>query len=402
MSEKRRDNRNRVLYKGESQKKNGLYVYKYVDMFGKPKYEYSWRLVATDRLPKGKRECRPLREKEQEIQRDRADGIDSTGKQMTVCQLYEKQTRCRPNVRRSTKRGRAQLMRILQEDKLGAASIGSVKPSDAKEWALRMKRKGYAYNTINNHKRSLKAAFYMAVQDDCIRKNPFDFALSAVLDDDREATEPLSSAQEASFVGFMREDTVYRRYYDEVVILLGTGLRISEMCGLTERDIDIGRSLVRIDYQLLRGDADDGEEGRYVEKPKTRKGGRVIAMSTEVAAAFRRVLRRRLGAREHASIGGRKGFLFLNRNGKPRVAADYEAVFRRAVAKYRKGGGMELPKKVTPHTMRHTFCTNMANAGMNPKALQYIMGHSDIKMTLGYYAHTTSETAVDEMRRFIA
>ena len=57
---------------------------------------------------------------------------------------------------------------------------------------------------------------------------------------------------------------------------------------------------------------------------------------------------------------------------------------------------------MTPHTLRHTFCTNMANKGMNPKALQYVMGHTDIKMTLGYYAHTTSETAMDEMRRIVA
>ena len=58
--------------------------------------------------------------------------------------------------------------------------------------------------------------------------------------------------------------------------------------------------------------------------------------------------------------------------------------------------------KMTPHTLRHTFCTTLANAGMNPKALQYIMGHSNINMTLNYYAHTTSETSITEMKRLIA
>ena len=62
-----------------------------------------------------------------------------------------------------------QLMRLLKEDKLGARSIDTIKPSDAKEWALRMKEKGFSYNTINNHKRSLKASFYIAIQDDCVR-----------------------------------------------------------------------------------------------------------------------------------------------------------------------------------------------------------------------------------------
>ena len=69
-------------------------------------------------------------------------------------------------------------MRLLKEDKLGARSIDTIKPSDAKEWALRMKDKGFSYNTINNHKRSLKASFYIAIQDDCVRKNPFDCFLT--------------------------------------------------------------------------------------------------------------------------------------------------------------------------------------------------------------------------------
>ena len=54
MSQKRRDNRNRVLNTGESQRSNGLYVFKYLDRDKKPKFIYSWRLVETDRLPAGK------------------------------------------------------------------------------------------------------------------------------------------------------------------------------------------------------------------------------------------------------------------------------------------------------------------------------------------------------------
>ena len=57
---------------------------------------------------------------------------------------------------------------------------------------------------------------------------------------------------------------------------------------------------------------------------------------------------------------------------------------------------------MTPHTMRHTFCTRMANAGMNPKALQYIMGHANIVMTLNYYAHATFQSAQAEMARLEA
>lgn len=82
-----------------------------------------------------------------------------------------------------------------------------------------------------------------------------------------------------------------------------------------------------------------------------------------------------------------------------RVGGDYDRVFRGLRRKYAKGGGAPLPEDMTPHTLRHTFCTEMAKAGMNPKALQYIMGHKDIKMTLGYYAHMDGCTAAEEMRR---
>ena len=64
---------------------------------------------------------------------------DSTGKKMTLCQLYAKQNTQRANVKKSTQKQREQLMRLLKEDKLGARSIDTIKPSDAKEWALRMK-----------------------------------------------------------------------------------------------------------------------------------------------------------------------------------------------------------------------------------------------------------------------
>ena len=500
MSEKRRDNKNRILRTGESQRKDGRYAYKYIDTFGKPQFVYSWKLVPTDKTPAGKRDDIALREKEKEIQKDLDDGIDHIGKKMTVCQLYAKQIRHRANVRHGTKQGRKQLMRILQEDKLGACRIENVKLSDAKEWALRMKEKGYGFKTINNHKRSLKAAFYTAIQDDCIRKNPFDFQLNTVLEDDTEPKEPLSPTQEAAFLSFVQHDKVYQKYYDEIIILLGTGLRISELCGLTEADIDLDKQLINVDHQLLK----IADVGYYVETPKTKSGNRVIPMSEKVLEAFQRVLNKRkyaqpiilegytkflflnrnglpkvavnyesmfrglvrkynktqkvalpkvmtphtlrhtfcttlanagmnpkalqyimghsnrvipmsekvleafqrvLNKRKYAQpiiLEGYTKFLFLNRNGLPKVAVNYESMFRGLVRKYNKTQKVALPKVMTPHTLRHTFCTTLANAGMNPKALQYIMGHSNINMTLNYYAHTTSETSITEMKRLIA
>ena len=98
---------------------------------------------------------------------------------------------------------------------------------------MRMYENGFSYKTISNYKRSLKASFYMAIEDDCIRKNPFNFKLSDVLEDNSEPKVSLTPEQEEKMLAFMEQDKTYSKYYDEVVILLETGLRISEFCGLT-------------------------------------------------------------------------------------------------------------------------------------------------------------------------
>lgn len=396
MSEKRRDNKNRILRTGESQRKDGRYAYKYIDTFGKPQFVYSWKLVPTDKTPAGKRDDIALREKEKEIQKDLDDGIDHIGKKMTVCQLYAKQIRHRANVRHGTKQGRKQLMRILQEDKLGACRIENVKLSDAKEWALRMKEKGYGFKTINNHKRSLKAAFYTAIQDDCIRKNPFDFQLNTVIEDDTEPKVPLTPVQEESLLSFAQNDTVYQKYYDELVILLGTGLRISELCGLTDTDIDFENRIINVDHQLLRST----ETGYYIETPKTKSGIRQVPMSDEACMIFQRVLKNRRKL-EPIIIDGYSDFVFLNQQGYPMTGANYTTTFGNLIKKYNKHHEGYLPN-VTPHILRHTFCTRLANKNMNPKSLQYIMGHSNINITLNLYAHASIDGVKTELLRLIA
>ena len=59
---------------------------------------------------------------------------------------------------------------------------------------------------------------------------------------------------------------------------------------------------------------------------------------------------------------------------------------------------VQMPN-ITPHVCRHTYCSNQAKAGMNPKTLQYLMGHSDIGVTLNTYTHLGLEDAAEELRR---
>ena len=91
-------------------------------------------------------------------------------------------------------------------------------------------------------------------------------------------------------------------------------------------------------------------------------------------------------------------FLYYDKNGKPLVALHWEHYFRNAVNRYNEIYRVQMPA-FTPHVCRHTYCSNMERAGMNPKTLQYLMSHSDISVTMNTYTHLGLEDAENELRR---
>ena len=97
--------------------------------------------------------------------------------------------------------------------------------------------------------------------------------------------------QEESLLSFVKSDKVYYKYYDELIILLGTGLRISEFCGLTDRDIDFENRTINVDHQLQYS----GKKSYRIETPKTDNGIRKIPMSDRVRQALTRSEERRVG-----------------------------------------------------------------------------------------------------------
>lgn len=97
-------------------------------------------------------------------------------------------------------------------------------------------------------------------------------------------------------------------------------------------------------------------------------------------------------------VDGHTGFLFTDKDGMPLVAMHWKHRFNRMVKRYNDIYRVQIPN-ITPHVCRHTYCSNMAKSGMNPKTLQYLMGHSDIGVTLNTYTHLGLEDAADELKR---
>lgn len=394
----RRDSKNRILRPGESQRTDGRYMYRYTDFSGKRRAVYSWTLTDKDFAPKGKKRGTSLRAQEKQIEFDMLNQVVPNGNNLTVLSLAEAYTSLRAGVRSSTRAGYKTVLNVLRKDPFGSRRIDKVTFAEAKAWLVRLQTvDGRGYSSIHSIRDVLRPAFRMAVENDWIRKNPFDFELATVVVNDSVTREALTRKQERRFLEFVKADRHYSRYYEGIFILFKTGLRISEFCGLTIADIDFGARRIRVERQLQRT-----SDMRYViQEPKTEKGIRFVPMSDEVAECFRKVITQRPAPESEPEVDGISGFLYLDKNGMPLVALHWEHYFQRIVAKFNSIYKEEIPK-VTPHVCRHTFCSNQARAGMNPKVLQYVMGHSEIGVTLNTYTHLGFEEAREEMNRLSA
>lgn len=393
MSEIRRDNKNRKLLTGESQDKDGRYRYKYNDAFGKRKSVYSWRLTESDPYPKGKRKDISLREKKKNIHKELEDDVCPNGGNMTVLELVQKYVNLKRGVKHNTQANYNFVINVIKKEKFGAKRIDTVKMSDAKEWLIKLQDDGRGYSSIHSIRGVVRPAFKMAEDDNLIHKNPFEFQLATVVYNDSETREAITRKQERDFLKFIKEDKHFCKYYDAIYILFNTGLRISEFCGLTIADIDLQERKINVNHQLQRK-----RNMEYViEETKTNAGTRLVPMTDEVYECFKRIIANRKKPKVEPMIDGKAGFLFLDKNDMPMVALHWEKYFQYALEKHNRIYREQLPK-ITPHVCRHTFCSNMAKAGMNPKTLQKIMGHSDIGVTLNTYTHLDFDDIQKEMQ----
>lgn len=375
MSEKRKDKKGRIFRSGEGQRPNKTYFYRYHNAGDK-----KWSYVYAPTLEE-------LREKEESIQRDLVDGIDYVGGEITVSELVDRYINLKRGLKQNSMRAYGTAIKRIHTDSFGQRKIKTVKLSDGKSWFVALHDTGMKQNTIGVIQSVVRPAFEMAVDDDYIRKNPFKFKLSDVVPNDAYVRSALTKDQQKQYLQFIR-DYGNGNYYDDIVILLGTGLRVSELYGLTKSDVDFERRCIYVQRQLCR----TADKPYFVAPPKTKSGIRSIPMTDTVHMAFRRVFEGRGNPKIEMLVDGHSGFLFLDRGERPKVAMHLENYMRGMQQRFVKLHGKTLPN-ITPHVLRHTFCTNAQQATLDVKSLQYLMGHSTASVTLDVYTHSDFESA---------
>ena len=399
MSEKRKDKKGRILRTGEGQRQDGRYYFRWITPDGKRHTEYADTL-------------NELRDKEKEIERRRLlreDSADDTKPiraktsthikdsdaeqsveipkvQITVEQLLLKYIESRNDVRNNTKLNYQYCHKIIQRD-AGNWILGmqadELKLSEAKKWYGEFyARNSYCKETFSKAKTILKKAFEHGQNEGILTRNPFAFDFR--LDIPPQSRNALTPAQQRTLFAFLDSDKCSARHMDAVVVLLETGLRISEFCGLTVDDIDFGTSTLQVKRQIMYRKI--GTEYRsYVQVPKTTAGYRPIPLSPLAVQSLHNLI---AYADMSVQVDGVSG-LVMARNGSA-CRPDYIQRQLRTIIRRLRKHDPSFPD-ATPHVLRHTFCTNLFRLGVNPKAIQKIMGHTNISTTLDVYTHMEEE-----------
>ena len=139
---------------------------------------------------------------------------------------------------------------------------------------------------------------------------------------------------------------------------------------------------------------------------KTDAGIRDIPMTQMVYDAFRKQRERNLmlGLQSNVEIGGRSGFIFNTKHGRPIMPAGVNSFLKNIVNAYNKKESKlaeeekrepELMPPISSHTLRHTGCTRLGENNVNPKVMQYVMSHSDAQITMNVYNHIAEKSHVE-------
>ena len=369
--EKRKDNRGRVLRVGEGQRPDLTYQFRWSEG-GKRRTLYA-------------RTLEELRQKEDEVARQRLMGRLYTGGNATVGQLVEHHMLLRQNIRERTRRSYQNSIAHLRRDELWNKKAKEVTVSDCKLYLARLQQGGLGYDSIRNDHAFLSSVFKNAVEDGTAGWNPFSFRLSFLQKTAKKSREALNDEQQEALLAFLPTDTCCRRYYDLFVLLLETGLRASECAGLTIEDIHLHARYLEVDHQVYYS-LEQG--GMILAPPKTEKSYRKIPLTDRAVESLKRRISAARKNKACAAIGGKKHFLFPCLNGsRPLHVTDFDRIFAMVLGRYRIKSGGPAIEKLTPHILRHTFCSNLVRQGMDIKSVQYLMGHASAGVTLDVYSH---------------
>ena len=239
---KRKDKDRIVLRKGEGQRPNGTYDYRWTDIYGKRHTVYASTLDE-------------LREKEKQIARDVSDGIKTDKRNTTVNDLFDLWCTIKRGLKDNTFQNYKYMYNAFVHPNFGKLKLFQIKKSDVKRFYNSLvDDRGLQASTVDGIHTVLHQLFDLAVDDEFIRTNPSDRVLKELKQAhcfEQEKRVALTVAEQDLFLNYLKSTPKYRHWYPVFAVMIGTGLRVGEATGLRWCDIDLDEGLIDVNHTLI-------------------------------------------------------------------------------------------------------------------------------------------------------
>ena len=394
----RRLDKSRItLRKGETQRQDGIYDYRWTSPDGKRHSIYASTLEE-------------LRAKEEQITVDAHDGIKTETRMVTVNEMFDLWCDLKRGIKDNTFQNYKYMYNLFIRPNFGKMRITMVKKTDVKRFYNTLADgKILKVSTIDTLHNILHQVFDMALNDNYIRLNPTDNMLKELKKHNFsvEKRKALTIPEQELFMRFLKESTQYNHWYPIFAVMLGTGMRVGELTGLRWCDIDFDEDLISVNHTLVFYNHGDNKGCTFsINTPKTEAGNRTIPIlpSVKEALQMERKMQQEFDVKCSVSIDGYSDFIFVNRFG----ATQHQGTLNKAIKRIIRDCNDEVllkskekdPVLLPPfscHSLRHTFTTRAVESGMNVKVLQEVLGHKDISTTLNIYTDVTKDTKKKEV-----
>ena len=358
-----KDLKGKELGVGITQQKNGLYNAGFVDKLGKRRVKRFKKL----------QECRKWLDEAKYI--DEHSSITEANAMMVEAWfeywISIKEKTVRPNtVRNYRERYHRNISKVI-----GKMLLIDVKPIHCQKIFSDMADEGYKTTTIYQTRIALYNMLDFAKENDVIINNPCKKSVKSDMGQPSDKKEALTIDVQRKFLEAARDQS----YENQYRFVLQTGLRTGELVGLKWDDIDFKNKTLTISRTM---------EYRYkvgewrIGPPKSGSGYRTVPLTDEAI----RILKAQKEKNSKIKVIPMEWAdqVFLCRKGEPVKNSTYDTALFKICDKV----GI---KRFSMHVLRHTFATRCIEAGMRPKTLQKILGHSNIGITMNLYVHITED-----------